>query len=138
MKTIILTASTGHGHVSAANSICELLKSHQLDCEVVDALSFLGKDVSKLISKTLVNIAVKTPGIFGFMYKSGDALSSEDRKSPVYYANSLYADKLRQHIINKGYDTAVCTHLFPAEALTYLRHKKEFCFDSLGNGKTVD
>jgi processive 1,2-diacylglycerol beta-glucosyltransferase len=58
------------------------------------------------------------------MYAAGEFLSSERRKSPVYFANALYAENLRRYLVENEIDAAVCPHLFPAEALTYLRKKQ--------------
>lgn len=58
-------------------------------------------------------------------YRAGRAITSARRKSPVYYANALYAEKLYHYIVDNGYDTVVMPHLFPAEALTYMLRKHE-------------
>jgi len=123
MKTVILTCRTGQGHNSAALAVRQALESRGAECEIKDALAFLGDNVSESITNAFVNIAVKTPRAFGFMYAAGEFLSSERRKSPVYFANALYAENLQRYLVENDIDAAVCPHLFPAEALTYLRKK---------------
>lgn len=125
MKAVLLTCSTGQGHNAAAQAISNTLTARGVTCETLDALSFLGEGVSDAIVGTFVNIAVKTPRAFGFLYQSGEFLSSDKRKSPVYYANALYAENLQRYLTDHAVDAAICTHLFPAEALTYLRRKRE-------------
>lgn len=123
MKTVILTCSTGQGHNSAALAVREALEERGAVCEVRDALAFLGDNVSDAITGAFVNIAVKTPRAFGFMYAAGEFIRSDKRKSPVYFANALYAENLRRYLEEEEVDAAVCPHLFPAEALTYLKRK---------------
>jgi processive 1,2-diacylglycerol beta-glucosyltransferase len=124
MKAVLLTCSTGQGHNSAALAVKQALEQRGAECDIQDALAFLGENVSKTIEEAFVNIAVKTPRAFGFMYAAGEFLSSERRKSPVYFANALYAENLRRYLVENEIDAAVCPHLFPAEALTYLRKKQ--------------
>lgn len=123
MKTVLLTCSTGQGHNSAALAVCEALEARGAVCETRDALAFLGNNVSEAITSAFVNIAVKTPRAFGFLYTAGEFIRSDKRKSPVYFANALYAENLRRFLEEEEFDAAVCPHLFPAEALTYLKRR---------------
>jgi len=124
MKAVLLTCSTGQGHNSAALAVRQALEARGAVCETRDALAFLGNNVSEAITSAFVNIAVKTPRAFGFLYAAGEFVSSERRKSPVYFANALYAENLRRYLEEGEFDAAICPHLFPAEALTYLKRKK--------------
>lgn len=123
MKAVVLTCNTGQGHNAAALAVKDALERHGNECEIKNALAFLGENVSDMISNTFVNIAVKTPRAFGFMYAAGEFVTSDRRKSPVYFANALYAENLHRYLLENEIDTAVCPHLFPAEALTYLRRR---------------
>lgn len=125
MKAVLLTCNTGQGHNAAALAISNALAARGVSCETLDALAFLGEGVSEAIANVFVNIAVKTPRAFGFMYQAGEFISSERRKSPVYFANALYAENLQRYLVDNAVDAAICPHLFPAEALTYLRRRRE-------------
>ena len=125
MKAVLLTCNTGQGHNAAAQAVHNVLESRGVACETLDALAFLGENASDAIAGVFVNIAVKTPRAFGFMYQAGEFISSDKRKSPVYYANALYAENLHRYLVEHQIDAAICTHLFPAEALTYLRRKRD-------------
>lgn len=123
MKAVILTCSTGQGHNSAALAVRQALEKGGAECDIQDALAFLGDNVSEAVTSAFVNIAVKTPRAFGFMVAAGEFLSSDRRKSPVYFANALYAENLHRYLLENEIDAAVCPHLFPAEALTHLRRR---------------
>ena len=123
MKAVLLTCSTGQGHNSSAQAVRQALEARGAVCETRDALAFLGNNVSEAITSAFVNIAIKTPRAFGFLYAAGEFVSSDKRKSPVYFANALYAENLRRYLEEEEFDAAICPHLFPAEALTYLKRK---------------
>ena len=123
MKAVVLTCCTAREHNAAALAVREALERHGSECDIRDAVSFLGDNVSKLVVNTFVNTAVHTPRAFGFMCAAGEFDTTDRRKSPVYYANTLYAENLHRYLLENDIDTAICMHLFPAEALTYLRRR---------------
>ena len=125
MRVLILSCSTGEGHNSAANAIYEELVSRKETVYMKDALSFGNRKVEKIIKSFFNGVAVKTPSIFGAMYKAGAVISNSVVKSPIYLANLTYAEKLYKFIMNNNIDSVVCTHLFPMETLTFLKKIKK-------------
>ncbi|MCI9149572.1 MAG: glycosyl transferase [Lachnospiraceae bacterium] len=123
MKILILSCSTGQGHNSAALAVYENLLSHQVDCEFMDALLFAGKKTSNAVCKTYVNVASKTPHLFGLAYRAGGIISNTHTKSPVYYANTRYARQMYDYITGNHFDVVLTSHLFPAQTLTYIGKK---------------
>lgn len=123
MKALILSCNTGQGHNSAALAIYENLKAHGVSCEFMDALLFAGKKTSNAVCKTYVNVTRKAPHVFGLVYRAGGIISNTRTKSPVYFANTRYARKMRDYIVGNGFDTVITSHLFPAQTLTYIQQK---------------
>lgn len=123
MKALILSCNTGQGHNTAGRAVLEAMLARGLDVEMRDALAFGGQKTSSGVSGGYIKITQSVPALFGRMYKVGSAISNPFIKSPVYYANKLYAEKLRDYIVQNGIDTVICPHLFPAEALTFLRRR---------------
>lgn len=123
MKILILSCNTGEGHNSAAYAIHEALQGFGEQSEIVDALRFGGEKSSALVTSSFNSMIRKVPGAFGFVYKAGDIFSSTKITSPVYYVNSLYAKNLLEYVEKGLFNAVVCTHLFPMEALTYVRRK---------------
>lgn len=123
MKILILSCNTGEGHNSAARAIRNHLIEHQVDCTVTDTLSLVGDTFSKRISR--LYIFSTQNNLFKYIYRIGARISEflETVKSPVYYWNSSYSDRLLELIRADRYDAVICVHLFPAEAMTALRHK---------------
>ena len=134
MKILILSCRTGEGHNSAAKAVKEALDGFGAECELADALTFSGRRPNEIVTNSYNRIIVKAPGMFGLIYKAGDLYSSTGLASPVYWANSLYAERLRAYIENGGFSAVVCSHLFPMEALTWLKRRGEItqkCFGIL-------
>ena len=123
MKVLILSCNTGEGHNSAAYAIHEALRGLGEESEIVDALRFGGEKSSAIVTSSFNSVIRKVPGAFGFVYKAGDIFSSTKITSPVYYINALYGKNLFEYVEEGRFDAVVCTHLFPMEALTYVRRK---------------
>lgn len=121
LKTLILSCSTGEGHNSAARAVQKTLAESGVPCELVDALRFAGEKTRELVTASFNDIAVRAPAVFGLAYKAGGRFSATGLTSPVYLANSLYARALSDYVTENGFDSVVCTHLFPMEAVTFLR-----------------
>lgn len=126
LKVLVLSCNTGGGHNSAADAICTEFADMGISADRVDGLSFATKNTSRNICRTYINMTIKAPAAFGLVYNAGRAISTAMKKSPVYFLNSLYAKKLLEYINENGYTDVICTHLFPAEAMTYLR-RNDLC-----------
>lgn len=125
MKVLILSTGTGEGHNSAGKAVLEQFQKRGIPCEMADVLKFASEKAASYGKKIYVWSTVKATRVFKGAYKAGRAITSSRRKSPVYYANTLYAEKLYHYIVDNEYDTVVMPHLFPAEALTYMLRKHE-------------
>ncbi|MCI9067646.1 MAG: glycosyl transferase [Lachnospiraceae bacterium] len=131
MKALILSCNTGQGHNAAGKALKEEFLRRGAECKMLDALRFARPKTSGRASGVYVKTATNFPDVFGAAYKVAGKISSSRRKSPVYYANTLYGRKLYRYIEKGGYDCVVMPHLFPAEAITYIRKHyplKAACF----------
>lgn len=125
MKVLILSTGTGEGHNSAAKAVKEQFEKRGIPCELADVLDFASDKAGAYGRRIYIWSTVRAKKVFAGAYRVGRAISSARLKSPVYFANALYADKLCSYITENGYDTVVMPHLFPAEAMTWLlrQHK---------------
>ena len=121
MKVLILSCNTGQGHNTAGCAVQEELERRGIECKMLDALRFAKPKTSRRASKVYVKTTTSFPDVFGAAYKVAGAISSSERKSPVYFANTFYGKALYLYIKKEKYDCVVMPHLFPAEALTYIK-----------------
>ena len=123
MKILILSCNTGEGHNSAGWAVKEYLElqGHQVVME--DMMLLKGARTSKAVGGAYVGIVKHFPLLFGLGYRLGGWVSSDKRKSPVYYACSLLAGTLKGYLEQKRFDAVVTPHLYPAETLTAMKKK---------------
>ncbi len=123
MKVLILSCSTGEGHNSAAKAYLEYLQSQGIEAEVQDTMGLVSPEAKERSSEIYL-FSTRTK-LFEMAYRAGSVVSNalETSKSPVYYANKLYCDRLHDYIEQNGFDVVVCVHIFPAEAVTALKRK---------------
>ena len=127
-----MTCSTGEGHNSAAHALETALRNNGISCEIADPVSFQSERMKHVVSSMYNNIIKKTPAVFGAIYKLGDFYASKNLPSPVYWANSQYADALKAYILENGFDTVVCTHLYGMEVMTAIRQQPDFTVPCYG------
>lgn len=102
----------------------EALSARGAECTLLDPFSLKREQLAKRVADAYIRNAVYAPALFGAMYKFGGFISSANGRSPVYWSNTRYARELASYITRGGYDACVTSHLYPAEALTYLKRKK--------------
>lgn len=126
MKVLILSVTTGEGHNSAARALKAYCTANGIESKFVDTIGAFSQSAASKVS----DIYVHSLGTgFKTIYKLGDAISrgltrlGRNVKSPIYLVNKIYAKKLLKMIEDGGYDAIICCHLFPSEAITYLKRK---------------
>lgn len=125
-KVLILTCSTGEGHNSAARALESTLKARGIPCLIQDPVSFQSERMQHAVSSLYNNMIKKTPSVFGAIYKLGDAYAASNLPSPVYWANAQYAAPLKKFILENGFDTVICTHLYGMEVMTAIGKDESF------------
>ena len=131
MKVLILSSATGGGHNAAAAAIREELVCRGIECSMEEGLRFASEKVSRRVCATYMGVVTHAPRFFYRLYRAGHAISNPRLKSPVYFANKLYGEKLHEYIVANGFDAVVTTHLFSGEALTSLRRRGKAPFYSI-------
>lgn len=131
MKVLILSSATGGGHNAAAAAVREELERRGIECSMEEGLRFASEKISRRVCATYMGVATHAPQFFYRLYRAGGAISNPRLKSPVYFANRLYRQKLYDYITQNGFNAVVTTHLFSAEALTSLRRHKKAPFYSV-------
>lgn len=124
MKILILSCNTGEGHNVAGKAMKEALENEGHEAIMLDYMKLASVRRSKVIGGSYINVAKYTPRFFHLLYKAGLKISSDKRKSPVYYANSLMAKYLKKYLEENNFDIILMPHIFPAETITYMKRKK--------------
>lgn len=118
MKIIILSASTGGGHMSAAKAIKEYLTENECASEVVDALEYISPILNKTVTETYEYIATKNPLLWKMIYNSSN---KQSLNKLINIITSLIGKKLMPLINEKNPDVIVTTHPFTTEMISKLK-----------------
>lgn len=121
MRILILSCNTGEGHNAAGRAILEQARRMGHEAEMLDLMLLKGRRTSKLIGGGYVALVKHTPALFAALYWAGGKITSAKRKSPVYWANRGMGKRLAAYLEEHPADLLVMPHLYPAEAVTYMR-----------------
>ena len=118
MRVIILSASIGGGHMSAANAIAEYLSRKGMQTKVVDTLEYISHILNKTISETYFMILKRSPQLWKMMYKTSN------RNIPnkiISSSNRLICKKMIPLIEDFNTDVVISTHPFATEMISKLK-----------------
>lgn len=119
MRVLILSANTGRGYGSAAQSLAEQMEKLGMEYEIADALSFISDTASDFVSRWRAKIYKHFPKLFGVVYRY------EERHSVrfVYGRCAKGADALAMKIEEGEYDAVLCVQVFAGMMLTEARRR---------------
>ena len=119
MRILLLSCNTGGGHNSAAAAIRSHCEMRGIECDTRDALLFVSKLHSSVISKGHVFVYRYFPRLFGLGYRF------EEKHPPRFLYNqmALGAKKFAAFLQENAYDAIVSTHLFGNMLVTEARKK---------------
>lgn len=120
-RILILSASVGNGHVTAAQSLQKAFVAKGLAADVrhEDVLDFTNPLFRRLYSRAYIDLVNHMPEVLGWMYdKLDEPWKNEKRR--------LFFDKLNTRPLIKMIreyqpDWIVCTHFLPAEVVSDLK-----------------
>jgi processive 1,2-diacylglycerol beta-glucosyltransferase len=120
-RILILSASVGNGHVTAAESLKRAFEIKGLAAEVrhEDVLKFTNLLFRRLYSRAYIDLVNNMPEVLGWMYdKLDEPWKNEKRR--------LFFDKLNTRPLVKMIreydpDWIVCTHFLPSEIISDLK-----------------
>lgn len=121
VKVLLLSASTGGGHNSAANAVKNSLESAGCEVSQVDALKFISPILDKLISGGYETSAKYIPKTFGAIYKIS-SIKSRKREVDVL-VRQIMGRKISQLVENMEPNVIIGTHPFPLMALMKYKAK---------------
>lgn len=121
-NVLILSCNTGQGHNSCARAIGEALEARNVPFQIQDALEFISDRFSRFICGWHVRIYRYLPWSFRMGYRFSETHPGILRKeSPIYKLLVSGVGRMREFVRTGGFDTVICTHVFPAVALSQIQ-----------------
>ena len=123
-KVLIFYASYGGGHLNAATSINEYIKSNYTDVsiEMIDCVKYVNSAIDKLSTTAYRETAKYAPWVWGRVY-------SDSNKGPLAHltsrSNQILAIRLLKLLKSKKPDIIISTHPFGSQMCNYLKRKNK-------------
>ena len=124
-RILIMSASVGNGHVTAAEALNQAFESGGLAREVrhEDTLKFTNPLFRRLYGRAYIDLVNNIPEVLGWMYDQLDEPWKNEKRR-------LFFDKLNTQPFVKMVreykpDWIVCTHFLPAEIISDLKRKEK-------------
>lgn len=123
MRILLLSTNTGEGHNSTAKAVMGVLESRGVDCAMADALAFLSPGFSKFVCDWHVRLYRHGRKLFDWGYRFAESTANPDEFNPIYELLALGAAKMKDWILEEGFDAILCTHAFAGVMVTEIRRK---------------
>src|SRR5712692_3586314 len=123
-RVLILSASSGAGHVRAAQAL-EKAFAARGDCAVehIDALDYTSKLFQRIYNDAYIALVRRAPGLMGFLYDRTDQpWRHPSRRLALDRLNTGPMIRLLRRIQP---DLCVATHFLPGEIIAWLKGKKK-------------
>lgn len=122
-RFLLITASVGSGHEKAAEAIAEGIKKSfsQSHLDIVDFMSWHTSAINALMKSCYLKMLALVPNLYEFMYQ----FTAGKKKGGFIQLIMAYAMSVSIKSLLKRYepDVIICTHPFPAEAVSHLGEK---------------
>jgi processive 1,2-diacylglycerol beta-glucosyltransferase len=118
-RLLIITASTGNGHISAAKALQAMAEGMGLECRVEDALDFTPKAFRSWFAGGYERLVHFSPALWGHLYRTSDRpLFNYQVQTALDYLNCA---KLGQYLRDYKPDWVICTHSVAQPRLAQFR-----------------
>lgn len=123
MKALILTLSTGQGHIQTGKAIAAYFEKQGAKCEILDVFKYISPYLSDSVEKGYLFTTQYTPKTYGRVYNMlNNKVHKDGRKSVLSMINNaITASKLEKYISDVGADVVISTHIFCAQIMTHIR-----------------
>jgi processive 1,2-diacylglycerol beta-glucosyltransferase len=121
---LLLSASTGNGHMSAARAVEEELTRRGHQAATVDVLDHTGRGFKNWYRGGYETLVKRRPGLWGRLYRASDR-----RLLAFYFQTGLdlvFVGRMRRFFERERPDWAVCTHSLPQPTLARWRRRFPF------------
>ncbi len=124
-RALILSASSGNGHVRAAEALEKSFAQNQIAEEVVhvDALKYSSLLLRNVYSKGYAEVVNNAPAVMGWLYDFADKPWKDESERLAF--DRLNTIPLAKFVMSYKPDLIVSTHFLPAEIVSWLLCRKK-------------
>ncbi len=120
---MIFSITTGQGHNQTAKVMAEELGKNGIACKYMDVYEYIHPKLSDSISKLYLMSTKNVPKMYGVGYRIMEMREAGNNHVLPKLTNIVLAKKLLKLIREEKPDFIICTHVFAALLVTYLRER---------------
>ncbi|MBQ3114673.1 MAG: glycosyltransferase [Clostridia bacterium] len=124
MKVLILSVTAGQGHHQCGMAVSEYLKSKNVECKMVDCLSYINKILGESVSQGYLLSTHYSPVTYGKIYRMAEKKEPQSPLSLPKLTVNLLAKKLEKYCYNYNPDLILCTHVWASQLVTEFQYLK--------------
>ncbi len=121
MKGLIFSITTGQGHNQTAKVMAEELQKKGVMCKYMDVYEYIHPKLSESLSKLYLMSTKNIPKMYGTGYRMMEMREAGNPHVLPKLTNTLLARKLLKLLRAEEPDFIICTHVFAALLVTYLK-----------------
>ncbi|MBS3995068.1 MAG: hypothetical protein KGZ33_04675 [Alkaliphilus sp.] len=123
MNILFFTVSAGEGHNQVAKSLSDYIKNFypESNVAIIDAYNYIHPRLHKIIFEAYIRSIKYTPALYAYFYKRTEYSDSTLIDISEFLNKMILSRKLTKLIMKFKPDVIVCTHPFPAEALSAMK-----------------
>lgn len=124
-RVLLLSASSGAGHMRAAQAIerAALELGAAREVRHVDTLEYTTKIFRNLYSRAYIDMVNKAPDVLGWLYDQMDKPWKNERRRLAF--DKLNTRPFVRFLKDYQPDITICTHFLPAEIISWLKAKRK-------------
>lgn len=125
MNILFFTVSAGEGHNQVAKSITDYIHQHYPEhkVDVIDTFNYIHPNLHKIVLEAYIKSIKYTPALYGYFYKRTEITDSSLMDISEFINKVILSRKLSKLLSDFQPDVIICTHPFPAEALSTMKRK---------------
>lgn len=120
-KVLLVSASTGNGHTSAARALKDALAQRGMDAPLVDTLDYCPASFRSWFRDGYEVLVLHSPELWGHLYRTSDRPRFNYRFQTML--DFVFVARLNELIEENKPDWVVCTHSLPQPRLAFERRK---------------
>ena len=122
-KILILSVTAGMGHNQTGLAVKNYLASQGSCCEMLDIYEYIAPMLGESLNKGYLLSTKYLPRAYGKFYAMAEKRRHSDRSVLIDTWSKMLSPKLLKYFRYFEPDAIICTHIFAAELVTYMRRK---------------
>ncbi len=135
MRVLVLSVTAGFGHHATGKAVSDMLLEKGATVHTVDVYEYINRVVKEAIDKGYLFTSKHTQDLYRFAYMLAENHGSNylsSQFSVIHIINAMGANKFARMVEDFEPNMVVCTHIFAAQLMNYLKEKDLVAVPTMG------